>query len=269
MLDPYLPEGVSIEWTNLRSNDDIRDAVATGRIDISSVSMTTIISAIENEFPLMIISSSFISPSYFYSNNDLIKEFKDINTSARIAIESKGGIIHTALMLEFFEVFGNYSSYNSSIFTMPNAEMLASLANTKDIDCAVVSFPNNIVADNMNNLTMFDDLTYTMEKHGLISCFITSQLFYKEKPYLIDAFRRASLDAVKFINDNPVEASELLANDYGVEPVHIENIFRKYPARLEIRGYDEIADLMLEYGILSKPAGKFSALPNYNDIPKY
>ena len=269
-LTPYLPEGVSVEWTSISSGSAQRDAIIAGHLDITAMSLIQFLSATENELPLSLISSAAAQSVFLYSNNENIKCFADIDESARIAVTGRATNMEMAFLIRCGEVFGDPMIYYNNIVTMPNTEMLASLATSDEIDCAIIVLPNNVKADEIEGLTMIEDLTPVIVENSLASAFVTDDDFVRDNPALLDAFRKATEDAVNFINENPEEAAKLLAAEYGIDEIHLVNAFKNYPVKLEIKenGYNNTAALLYQIEILKKPALKFSELPNYDTIPK-
>ena len=269
-LTPYLPEGVSIEWAVNTSGSAQRDAIVAGQLDITAMSLIQFLSATENELPLTLLSSAAAQSVFLYSKNENIKRFEDIDASAKIAVTGRATNMEMAFFIRCGEVFGDPMIFYNNIVTMPNTEMLASLASSDEIDCAVIVLPNNIAANDIEGLTMIEDLTPVIVENSLASVFVTHSDFVKDNPALIEAFRKATEDAVRFINENPEEAAGLLAEEYGIDAVHLVNAFKNYPVQLEVRedGYNHTADLLYQMKILTKPAKRLSELPNYSEIPK-
>ena len=268
LLEPYLPEDVSVQWTNLTNSTDSRDAVVSGRTDIVSIAVPTFITAVENEMPLALISATSGAPAYLYSNNSEITKLEDIADSTRISIASKASASIVAFFIRCKDTFGDASIYDSNIVTIPNEEALATLATSRELDGALLTFPSTIRADEIENLILIEDLTPTILAYNLTSYFATNEEFYKNNPVLVEAFRKASCDAVNFINDQTLEAAILLAELYGIEYSHVEKAIAICPPSLEVSNYDLIAELMYESDMLPKEPMKFKYLPNYNDIPQ-
>lgn len=268
MLELYLPENVNVEWTNILNTDAIRDSVATNQIDIAGMGIVAFIAAKENGYPLILLSATAGANAYLYSNNININKFKDISSSSRIAIQTIGSSYYLAFLIATRDVFGDPLIFNKNLITMPPVETLSSLKTSKDLDCAVIQLPYSIEANKIENLTMIEDLNPIMIKYGLTACFFTNEKFFNKNPILIDAFNKAVVDAVKFINEYTSEAAFLLSDSYGIEPIYIEEQFRSFPVELEIKGYDNISNLLFEIGLLDRKPGKFGDLPNYKDIPK-
>jgi NitT/TauT family transport system substrate-binding protein len=271
LLDNKLPEDVSAEWITIESSAGSRDALASNQVDVAYSSLITIISGIENGLPVTILSNSSTFPAYIYSNNPDINHLEDIKPTHRVAISSLGGANHLSLLLASKEAFGNVDQFNSNLSAMSYSDILASLMTSKDIDCAVIGFPNVSAANRIQNLKVIHDLTPILKKYNLGHCISASQSFSENNPVLIKAVLDATQEAMDFLNNNPSEAAKLLTQQYsGVSVEEIEEQIKAIPFTTNISesSYNSIASLMYEISILTTPPKKFSELSNYDAIPK-
>ncbi len=266
-LEEYLPEDVSVEWTSIANSAEIRDAVAIGEVNLASVGAPSVIMAIENGVPIVLISATAGAPVYLYSNNPEINEFEDIGSDTRISIMTRGGASHISFLAKSKEVFGDALVYDNNLVSSPDPETLASVATSKDIDCAFFGPPSSIKADEIEHLRIIEDLTPIVLDYGITSYYVTNRSFYEDNPTLIEAFRKASEDAVEFINSNVGEAASILAEVYDIEARHLEDALTACPPSLEIDGYDAVAELLYEVGILEEEPKKLNEQLHYKDMP--
>ena len=267
LLEPYLPDGVTVEWTDIANAADQRDAIVAGRVDIAGVAVPNVITALDNGLPLVIISAAAGSPVYMYSNNPDIQKFQDINAETRISLVTKGNAPHLAFLAKCKDVFGEATIFENNLVPMPHTEALASLESGRELDCSMFSLPTTLRANEIEGIQMIDDLTPYINEYGLTSYFVANEDFYKLNPMLIEAFRMASRDAVEYIRNNLSEVSILLGDLYEVDSVHIEEALLDCPPSLEVRGFDRLVDLMFEAGILANEPMRLEDLPNFDDIP--
>jgi ABC-type nitrate/sulfonate/bicarbonate transport system substrate-binding protein len=268
LLEPYLPEGVTVEWTTVATAPETRDGIVAGSIDIASISCMSVIAALENGFPVVLLSSAASTPINLFSRTPDIKSINDIKRANKISIGAYGSNQHLAFMLACKEIFGNASVFNDKLMQIAEPDAIASLANSDEFDCAISYFPYTLQIAEIPKVKLLLELTPYVQKYGIGSYFFTNKKFYDNNPALIGAFRKAQKDAVDFMTDHPAEAALLLADMYKVEPKFVEDALKTLPPRLEIAGYDNVADLLFEAGILDSPPKKFENLPNYKDIPK-
>lgn len=269
LLEPYLPDGATIEWSSLANNTEIRDAIVSDRLDIASMIKVSYINALENGLPLTLLAETAGTQSFTYSNNHLIRNFDDITDSTKIVFGSKLGNGAFAFYLLCATQYGDPFIFDKNIREMSVSDSFSSVAaGLKDIDIFNSGIPYSALLDEMDHVKKIIDLTPIMKEHGIGSVFFTSDNFYNKNRNLVDAFMKAANDAVKYINENPNEAAQLLAKAYNSSPKDVEDELRAWPINLEVRGYDELANLMYEMGMFSKPPKKFSDFHNYDSIPK-
>jgi len=266
-LEKYLPGGVTAEWTNIAATPDIRDAIATNRIDIGSFSIASYISSIENGMPLVALSGTLPLTNELVTTRSGINSFSDINEQHSIVMLSRGSSAELAFSLRCKEVFGNAAVFSQNIVVIPNAEMAAMIQGNDDYDLYAPAFPFLQKMAELENVKVVEGLSETAVKYGIGSILVTSEDFYKNNPELIEAFQKASLDTVRHLKENTEEAAQKLAWLYGDEvmPEDVAAVLKRCPPELRITSYDIIADLLYEMGILSEPAMKFHELPYYSE----
>ena len=268
MLEQYLPEGITVEWTGIANSTDIRDAVIAGRIDIASVGSPSVITAIENQIPLVIISSTAGAPLYLYCKNPTIKAFEDINENTRITIPSKAAAAHIAFLAKCKDVFGDGTVFDNNLVIIPNTEALASIASSDEYDGCLIGIPTTIRANEIDGLSVLEDLTPVVLDYGITSFFVCNEDFYDNNPVIIEAFRKATIDAIEFIRNHTAKAAEILGEIYDIPPEYLVEALKTCPPDIYVSGYDRLAEFMLEVGILSSAPMRYETLLHYNDIPK-
>lgn len=268
ILEKHMPENVAVEWLQLSSSSEIRDAVVSGQVDIASVALTTYITAYENSFPLTLLSYSVSTPVNIYSNDPEITAIDEFPDTAKIAVISKGGYVSMSFLAYCKETLGDATMYDNLLTTIPEADAVASMQTSRDFNGAVLQFPAMRKAEEIEHVVLLADLTEVIEEYGIGSVFFTHSDYYEENPDIVEAFMEAQEEALQFIKDNPEETAQMLSEPFGIESDAILEILQKMPPHKEVVGYDKQAQLMYEAGILEKEPTKFADLPNYENIPK-
>ena len=270
LLEKYLPGDVALEWTNIAATPDIRDALVANKIDIGSFSVASYISTIENGMPLVILSGTLPQTNELVTTRSDINSFSDITERHKIVMLSRGSSAELAFALRCKEVFGDPVIYSQNIVIVPNTEMAAMIRGADEYDLYAPAFPFLQQMLELDNVRLIDGLTDTAVRYCVGSVIVATEGFREKNPTVIDAFHKAAGEAVEYLNGNTEEAAQRLASLYGedVDPEDVVAVLKKCPPSLAVSGYDEIADLLLEMGILAKPAKRFSELPYYDEIPK-
>jgi len=270
LLEKHLPEGVAIEWENLGiGSANQRDAMMAGKLDISGLSLLSYITAVENGLPLVLISGNLPQPFALYTTRGDINSFSDINESQRICMSDRGTNVEMTFTLRCREVFGDATKFNNNIVNLTDADMVSLVQSDDTYELYAVGFPSLQIMEKLDNTKLVEDLTETSIKYGIGVVFVTTEKFYEDNPALMNAFRKALEEAGEYIQENPEEAAQKLAEYYGeVTAEDVLTLLKKCPVNFKIQNYDEISEVLLEMGILSKPAMKFTELPYYNEIPR-
>jgi ABC-type nitrate/sulfonate/bicarbonate transport system substrate-binding protein len=268
LLVSLLPDDVTVEWSNMQVGTDYRDAAIAGRLDIFALSAAEAITTIENDFPLIILTNQVVGYVEIYSTKNEINNLSDLTSNSKITVSGKITTPHFIFALRCKEIFNDALIFDNNLVSVPNADTIGLMQTSKDYDAFILSFPTCYKIPNNVNYHRIDDLTNTAVRYNAGNYIFTTEEFKHNNPVLIKAFLKACEQAIDLLLNNTDEMAILLSELYEVEPELIANVIRKCPPKLEMSGYDNMANLMFEMGILSKPPKKFSELPNYSDIPK-
>ena len=270
-LEKYLPSDVSVEWINIENAATHRDALVAGNIDVTTQPMPQVISAVENDMPIVFLSNSVVMTSKVYSNNPHIHSLNDILPNDKISISGIGNQHHISFQVMCKEIFGNADQFGLNLIRVDNTEVIAMLQSSNEIDCAIFGFPMTLTADSMDNLEVIADLSPTLLEYDMRNTYVTSKNFYEQNPAIISALHHAIKEAIDFINESPEEASTILANFYvDAEADDVEEYLRMYPPTFNISesAYNKLAKLMYELNILQNSPKMFAEFSNYDSVPR-
>jgi len=272
LMEKYLPEGIAVEWKNIDVQTDMRDAIVAGVVDIGVLPSSQLIIANAAGIPLIPISDFVGVRVGLYSFHDNIKSVDDIQvTTDKIFAASFGNASHTSFQIFCYEAFGDAQKFDTNIAPMSYADMWASVESSDDLAVGLIAFSDNLKADARPDLcTLILDLSPYVLNNSLGSMALTTEDFYNNNPTFIDAYRKASKEAVDFVLNNNHEAAVLLSNYWEYDISIIENELSMLPPSFGINesGFDALADFMFFIGTLKDEPRMLSEMPNYKDIPK-
>lgn len=268
ILEKYLPEGYTIEWNQIATGPDLREAIVSKQIDIADFSLMTYIAAYENNLPLTILAFSGSTPINVYSNDSAISSVEAFSEGSKISITNKSTNLHIAFLAYCKEKLGNAMLFDNCLSPIPAADAVASLQTSKDYNGAIFSFPMMIKAEQNENLKLLADMTQVIQEYSIGDVFVIHSDYLKNNPEVAEGFLKAQEETLQFISQNPEETAEILSGLYGVEASEILKVLEIMPPRKELVGYDKQAQLMYEAGILTKEPTEFVNIPNYENIPK-
>lgn len=268
ILEKYLPKNVEIEWSEIASGPDIRDAVVSGNVDIADFSLMTYITGYENGLPIDLLSFSGSTPIYLYSNNKEIKSIKDFGENSSISITNKNTNLHLAVLALCKKELGNPLALDNYLTAIPAADAISSLQTSKNFNGAVFTFPMSVKADKIDSLNLLYDMSDLVKEYSIGSAVIANRNFRKNNQDIVDALLKAQGEVLEYIGDNPDEASDILAAKFGCEKDDVLHAFEVMPPTDKVKGYDKTAQLLYESKILKKAPTKFESLENYESIVK-
>ncbi|MBE5936758.1 MAG: ABC transporter substrate-binding protein [Lachnospiraceae bacterium] len=267
ILEKYLPENVKVEWVELATGPDIRDAMVSGNLDIADLSLMTFIMGYENKLPLKLVSYMGATPIKVYSNSESINSVSDIGTNDKIAITNKTTTLHAAFLGLCEDKLGDAMIYDNNLSAVPAADALASISNSDDYKAAIFSFPNCSKAEELDNVKLLEDMSDVIEKYSVGAASVSSSEFYDNNKDIIEAYKKAQDDVLNYIEENTDEVSVFLAERFGVSAELVKEVIETMPPSKFVNNYDLQAKLLYDNGILTSEPTKFIELENYDEIP--
>jgi len=268
LLTPLLPGNIVVEWSNMQVGTDYRDAAVAGHLDFLALSAAEAITAVENGLPLLLLSNQVVGYVEIYSTKDTIRSLSDLSETSKITVSGKSTTPHFVFALRCKELFDDAMIFDDCLVSVPNADVIGLMQTSNDYDAFIMSFPTCYKIPDDVNYHRIDDFAQIALNYNAGNYTFTTESFARDNPLFIEAFRKACEQAVELLTNEVDEMAVLLADLYGVDADTTAEVIRQCPPNLKMSGYDDIANLMYEMGILSKPPKKFSEFPNYNDIPK-
>lgn len=268
ILEKYLPNGVNVEWSQIATGPDIRDAMISDKVDIADLSLMSFITAHEQELPISLLSFSGSTPIKLYSHSADIQELSDFKAEDRISITNKSTNLHIAFLALCERELGTAMALDSNLTAIPAADAVASLQTSDDYAGAVFSFPMSIQADDIDSLHLLYDMSDIIREYSIGDVMAVRSDYYEKNADVIEAFLKAQEEAITFIINDPSAAAADMAPYFGCGEEEIIDAIKEMPPDNKVAGYDKQAQLLYEAGILSSEPDKFESLDNYDDIVK-
>lgn len=265
LLEKYLPEGVTVEWKTMTSASDMRDALVAGELDFVCTSLPTFIAGYENGLPLALVSFASAVPIGLYTNDESINSLSDFESSDVICAKSKGNNGHIAFLISCLEDLGDAMKLDNQISTVQEADALALLQSSKDYQASIFSFPMTVKAE-AAGLKCVKSFNEVINDYGIGSTYFTRKDFYENEPEIVEALRKAQLDALNLIETDIDGVSSKLSPIFGLEAEYIAEALTSCPPTTKYSGYNKLANLLHDIGLVEKTPTKFEDLFNYEDI---
>lgn len=135
---------------------------------------------------------------------------------------------------------------------MPTSEMLSAL-DAGHIDAAEVVEPVTTMALDQGFEVLLEPFVSLDDPASDISVWFTSQRLMEQDPQLISDFQEAMNKSLDSARENPEEAREMVKTYTDVPPELLDRVSLPYWAPdLNVESIEEIGDLSVKYGVLSK-----------------
>lgn len=102
--------------------------------------------------------------------------------------------------------------------------------------------------------------------YGIGSTYFTRQDFYQDNADIINALRLAQAEAIGLIAADLEGVAETLSSIFELEPQHIVDAMKMCPPTPVYSGYDKLATLLYDIGLIDNTPTKFEDLFNYEDL---
>lgn len=255
LMEKYLPEGYTVDWTSISTSTEIRDAMLTGDVDISAPALSTVISALENDIPFQILSYMSTPVYKMYTSDPEVQSPEDLGPEDKISVTGYSGSMHLAFLAYCKEQFGNLDYFKPNLVVMPNSEAMASLSSGSGISMSLFQFSTNLLAEADPNIRCIGDITGVAEQYGVGQVCVTTQAYAKDHPEVIKAFQEAQQEAIELCRNDPERAAALLIQG-GID-IEKDDLLAALPHSgpsgvLTAQQYDTLARFMYEAGMLSR-----------------
>jgi len=218
LIEKYY-EGAQVEWVQLGSGGAIREAIAAGTVDIGSMGVPPFLIAWDKELECRVISALCKMPLGLQTYHEEIKTLSDITPDMKIALPSPGSIQHILLSMACEKQLSDPTALDDQIIAMTHPDGANALINKVEIDAHFTSPPYIFVELESEGIhQVLDAETDCFGGPFTFLVTISTKKFKESDPKLFTAVADALNEAIVWINENPHEAAELLAEIIDMEP---------------------------------------------------
>jgi len=267
LLEESDPE-LKVEWKQLSNTTSIRESMLAGEVDIAFMAIPPFLIARDKGMEWKIISGLSESPLGLMTNSRDINSLADFKAEDKIALPQPGSIQHILLTMAAQRDFAETSKFDKQLLTMSHPDAMNALLAGREVSAHFASAPYLFLESREEGIK---NILSGREAFGGDFTFIigvSTEQFYRQQPENYRLFYKALLEAVKFIDQNPVEAAEILADNYNLsESEMIE--YLSWPGMkftTEIKGLEKFRDFMTAEGYLEENNYQRSELIFENDF---
>lgn len=211
--------GYQVEWTQFGSGGAIREALVAGELDVGMMGIPPFLIGWDKGAPWKIASGVCVMPLGLQTYKDDVRHLADFGAGDRIAYPSPGSIQHILLSMAAEKQLGDPTALDHLGVAMAHPDAAAFLLSRKEVTAHFTSPPylmQELSAEGVHQVVDGFD-AFGGQFTFLVA--VATEEFHDGDPAGYAAFVLALADAVAFINDQPEQASALLAESFKLDVV--------------------------------------------------
>ncbi len=267
LIEKYLPE-IEITWRQLGNTAAIREAMLAGELDVGFMAIPPFLIGWDKGMEWKIACGLSSSPVGLVVNKDNIKSIQDFTPEDRIALPQPGSVQHILLSLASEKLWGDPSRLDNLLVTLGHPDGMNALLAQREVSAHFTTPPYLFKELENPGMHQILDGREAMGEEFTFIVGVTTAELYQDQPKVYDAFLRALEEAVNFMDKNPVETVDILAEAYQIEQEELLK-YLEHPDMaysLEVKGVMKFADFMQKNDYIKRePANLEEVLWDRND----
>lgn len=211
--------GYQVEWTQFGSGGAIREALIAGELDAGMMGVPPFLIGWDKGAPWKIASGVCVMPLGLQTYDDGIQTLADFGEDDRIAYPSPGSIQHILLSMAAGKQLGDPTALDHLGVAMAHPDAAALLLSRGEVTAHFTSPPYLMQELSAEGVHQVVDGFDAFGGPFTFLVAVATEEFHDDNPAGYAAFTLALADAVAFINDQPEQASALLAESFELDVV--------------------------------------------------
>lgn len=210
LIEKYYDGEVEVEWLTLNSGSAINEGVTAGDIDVAAMGIGPFITGAAKGIPYKMYSNISAQPHGLVTNDASVQSLGDITRDKKIAMVNIGSFQHILLAMMAEKELGDAHALDENIIAMSHPDGMAALL-SNSVDCQLTTSP--YLYKELENEGIYQ-ISNGEEVWPLGNSFIVgivSDKLYEKDKALYEAVRKATSEAMEYINSNKEEVAGLLA----------------------------------------------------------
>ena len=253
---------LEVEWKQLSNTTSIRESMLAGEVDIAFMAIPPFLIARDKGMEWKIISGLSESPLGLMTNRGDINSLADFKTDAKIALPQPGSIQHILLSMAAEREFGEVDRFDEQLLTMSHPDAMNALLAGREVSAHFASAPYLFLESKEEGIKK---ILSGREAFGGDFTFIigvSTEEFYEQQPKNYAYFLNALEKAIEFIDGQPEEIAEILADNYNLSQTEMLE-YLNWPGMTftsEIKGLNKFIDFMAAESYLEANNYQYSEL---------
>lgn len=211
LIEKYYP-AAKVEWAQLGSGGAIREAMASGQVDVGSMGVPPYLIAWANDYDFRVISALCEMPLGMQTNRPEVKSLKDITPDMKIATPSPGSIQHILLSMASEKELGDPMALDRNVIAMAHPDGASALINHIEIAAHFTSPPYIFVELEAEGIHQVVDAEKDAFGEPFTFLVTTGTAAFRQRnPELFSAVKKALEEAIDIMENNPESVADIVA----------------------------------------------------------
>ncbi|MDO4177180.1 MAG: ABC transporter substrate-binding protein [Bacillota bacterium] len=203
-------ETVEVNYATLNSGSTINESFASGEVQVGAMGVAPAVTGVQTGVGYKICSNMSAQPHKLMTQPDSgIKSLKDFKAEDKIALVNIGSIQHILLAMACEEQLGDAHALDANISASAHPDGMAALENGQ-VSAQLTTSPYTFMEEE-EGMVEVDAIKSVWPEGNSFIVAVASEELYNDDPELYAAVVQAISEAIDFINENPEDAAELLA----------------------------------------------------------
>lgn len=253
---------LEIKWKKLSNTAAIRESMLAGQVDLAFMAIPPFLIAKDKGMDWKIISGLSESPLGLMTNKKEINSLSDFKPKDKIALPQPGSIQHILLAMAAQRELGDSTFFDEQLLTMKHPDAMNILLSSNEISAHFASPPYLFLESRKGEIKniLSGKKAFAGDFSFIIG--VSTEKFYQTQTENYQIFRKALTKSIKFINEKPEKAAEILANNYNLTKKEMIQYLSwpgmKYSQK--IKGLNRFIQFMAVEGYLNKDDYQLSDL---------
>jgi len=249
-LDPDL----KVKWKQLSNTTSIRESMLAGEVDAAFMAIPPFLIAKDKGMEWKIISGLSESPLGLMTNRDYINSLADFKAEDKIALPQPGSIQHILLSMAAQRNYGETDKFDNRLLTMNHPDAMNALLAGREVSAHFASPPYLFMESKEEGIKKILSGSEAFGGDFTFIIGVSTEEFYQQQSENYILFYKALMEAIKFIDQNPVQAAELLADNYDLSQAEMKE-YLSWPGMKftsNIKGLEKFIAFMTAEGYLEE-----------------
>jgi len=217
-LDPDL----KVKWKQLSNTTSIRESMLAGEVDAAFMAIPPFLIAKDKGMEWKIISGLSESPLGLMTNRNYINSLADFKAEDKIALPQPGSIQHILLSMAAQRNYGETDKFDNRLLTMNHPDAMNALLAGREVSAHFASPPYLFMESKEEGIKKILSGSEAFGGDFTFIIGVSTEEFYQQQSENYILFYKALMEAIKFIDQNPVQAAELLADNYDLSQAEMK-----------------------------------------------